>query len=123
MRGFSRYDKGRCSESFVRLLYERRGYTLLAQNFHCVGSELDLVLAKESLIVIVEVKLRKSFPTLDGLISENKKKALRRGTDIFLQKQSQLSFETVRFDLCLVKYQNVGNAIKILPEKIYYDFL
>ena len=76
---------------------------------------MDLVLAK-CLIVIVEVKLRKSFPTLDGLISENKKKALRRGTDIFLQKQSQLSFETVRFDLCLV-HQNVGNAIKILPEK------
>ena len=127
MGSFSLQSKARCGESFARIIYERYGYYLLSQNFRCVGSEIDLIFQKRQLIVFVEVKLRKIYRKeefrVDDLVTERKKQALLRGGQVFLQKNENLCYENIRFDLCVLGYRQTFSFLKIESTKVYQDFL
>jgi Holliday junction resolvase-like predicted endonuclease len=127
MNSFSIQSKARCGEEYVRLLYEKYNYELLAQNFRRVGTELDLVFMKNKTLVFVEVKLRKNLFVSDirveDLVSQKKQQALKRGAQLFMQEYENLNYENIRFDLCLVGYHINKTLLKVNKVKIYRDFL
>lgn len=51
---------GAHGEALAARWYESRGYRVVARNWRCRDGELDLVLARGSLIVFCEVKTRRS---------------------------------------------------------------
>lgn len=96
---------GYLAEAKAQKHYENLGYKLLGKNFCVRGSELDLVFQKENLFIVVEVKLRKrnSQVEISDLLPHKKQEALKQGALAFLEKNI-LEYETIRFDLCLVRY-------------------
>jgi len=51
---------GRAGEERAALYLESRGYAVLDRNWRCKEGELDLVVADERTLVVVEVKTRRS---------------------------------------------------------------
>jgi len=91
-------------EALVRDLLVRARWDILAENFRCQGSELDLVAAKGSTVIVVEVKTRRSIDALllpESLLSPSKILAIRRGAQKVLADLGTCP-ETVRLDLALV---------------------
>jgi len=77
------------AEDAVLSLFLARGYSLLARNYtvHNAG-ELDLILAREMCIYIVEVKCRSdnnSFGGAAAAITGQKKRKMLKAARVFLQ--------------------------------------
>ena len=62
----NRASLGRNGEAVAALCYKKKGYLLLAHNYRTRMGELDLVLKKENLIVICEVKTRSPGSRIPG---------------------------------------------------------
>lgn len=102
---FSKKDLGRMAERLAETHYKNEGYKFLKRNYHCLGSELDLVFSAQKSLVIVEVKLRHNTKNLllSELIPYKKQKALKRGAYHFLEK-SLKDYDSIRFDFVLISY-------------------
>lgn len=127
-KNLSLQEKSYYGEIFVKELYERKSYGFLRQNFRCLGSEIDLIFKKKQTIVFIEVKLRRKPPphiflNFYDLIPNQKKKALMRGADSFLQKMKHLDYDLIRFDFCLLMYQENSNLLEIEAMKRVENFL
>ena len=102
---FSYKSAESCLESVVFMF----GGKCLARSYRRRGTEIDLIWQKGSLVVFLEVKLRKKLPRQacdwQGLLPPQKKKALQRGATQFLYENKSLSAcEAYRFDLAVVGY-------------------
>jgi len=53
-------ELGRAGEDRAARYFEERGFRILARNWRCRGGEIDLVVADDRDVVIVEVKTRRS---------------------------------------------------------------
>lgn len=62
----TRKDLGRTGEAVAARYYQKKGYLLLAHNYRTRLGELDLVLKKDRLIVICEVKTRSPGAMIPG---------------------------------------------------------
>ena len=120
---------GKRAEKIAEDFYKKNYYTLIKRNYCCRGSELDLIFRKHSLLVIVEVKLRKERkalqePLVEDLLPFSKRSALVRGTTHFLQN-NPIDYTSIRFDLCLVRYKFLGieKQLKKTYLKKYEDIL
>ena len=51
---------GRAGEDLAAALYRRMGFAILDRNYRCPEGELDVVAAKDDLLVFCEVKTRRS---------------------------------------------------------------
>ena len=114
------------AEFFARLLFIFKGYTILSKNFK-VGKgfnigEVDFIARKGKTIVFVEVKKRTSLETAAYAISENQKKRIIRGAEIFLKTHPQYKNSDIRFDAVLIAFpchiRHLKNAWNI--ENIQY---
>lgn len=111
------------SENFVTELLIQADWTILARNYRCLGSEIDIISFKGKMISFVEVKYRKVFQQTDvelsSMLTRQKKQALQRGALNFLQeKNAEIpKWNTLRFDLAVV-YPNKRSARK---EITYYS--
>ena len=103
---FSYKDAESCLESVVLTF----GGRCLARSYRRRGTEIDLIWQKKSLVVFLEVKLRKKAPDRDcdwqEIFPLKKKKALQRGAVQFLHENGDVSAgcEAYRFDLAVVSY-------------------
>jgi putative endonuclease len=52
------HDLGRKAEALATGYLQKSGYALLARNYRCLKSEVDLIVQKENIEVVVEVKAR-----------------------------------------------------------------
>lgn len=98
-----RGELGRTGEEAAAAHYLRRGYRLLARNWTCPLGELDLVLARDSLIVFCEVKARSgaAFGGPYEAVTWKKQRKLRSLAEAFLAA-SAASPDAVRFDVASV---------------------
>jgi len=53
-------ERGRWGEDLAAAWYRERGFVLLDRNWRCPRGEIDLVVGRERLVVIVEVKARRT---------------------------------------------------------------
>lgn len=53
-------DKGKQGEGFAVAFLQKQGYTIVARNFYYQKAEIDIIVQKENVLSVVEVKWRKS---------------------------------------------------------------
>ena len=99
---------GEKGESEASSFLESQGFSIINKNFFAGRSgEIDIVAAKDKLVVFAEVKARTSDKFGGGIysITESKKKKLRASAKYYLMKNPHYNSPeyTIRFDLIIVK--------------------
>lgn len=93
---------GRDAESRVAAHYLARGYALVARNVRLGRLELDLVLRRDALVVVCEVKHRASshFGHPASSVDRLKRDRVRRATARWLEQSGESA--VVRFDVATI---------------------
>jgi putative endonuclease len=80
----------------------RRGWRILARNWHGGGGEIDLVAARGGVVAFVEVKARGDPAALDDPVTPAQRMRLIRAASAFLACHPELDRAWARFDLIAV---------------------
>ena len=95
------YWIGLWSEYWVAFILRLRGYRILAHRFQSPAGEIDLVVAKPGLLVLVEVKARSGLDQGLMALRSSQKKRLLRAAPFACVAFPAWSGRTVRFDLAI----------------------
>ncbi len=111
---------GRSGEAAAETQYVRRGFRVVARNWRCRIGELDLVLARDGLLVICEVKTRRGVRFGAGFdaVDARKRRKLRAIGEVFLH-QLQIRPASVRFDVASVLMRPNGSTVVDLFEDAF----
>lgn len=110
-----RTDRGRLGahgEALTAAWYVERGYEVLDRNWRCREGELDLVLGRDGLVVICEVKTRSStrYGSPFEAVTHAKQVRLRRLAARWLRERADGPAGEVRFDVAGV----VNNHVEVI---------
>ena len=98
--------RARFAEDLVAAWYEREGYTIIARNWRCPRGELDVVAWRRGVLVVCEVKARRTTNFGDPFeaITPLKMQRLRRATAAFMSVRPSLPSPVgqIRFDAASV---------------------
>lgn len=95
------YDFGLFAEEVAAQKYIQEGYTILERRWKLGKTEIDLIVQKDDVIVIVEVKARKTNED-DAILSvtPDKRRRMIKAADVYLRKQ--IGSCDYRFDIVAV---------------------
>jgi putative endonuclease len=94
------YTKGSEGEQWCLHYLERKGYRIVARNFHSRWGEIDLIAQDGEFVVFVEVKTRTgSMDSAVSSVSHEKIRRLVKTAGIFLQKYPEYANSFTRFDV------------------------
>ncbi len=112
----SHNDFGKKGEKLAAELLLKKGYTILWRNFRYLKAEIDIIAQKGSILVVAEVKYRRSDHLQPITASINKKKIglLIMAADHFVQ-ENDMDVD-VRFDIITILGQPSGYKIEHLEE-------
>jgi len=98
-----RTDVGAAGEDAALRVYLRCGFRLLARNWRCRLGELDLVIERDGLLVVCEVKTRTGSVYGGGYeaVTRTKRRKLRQLAEAFLAERD-LHAAAVRFDVASI---------------------
>jgi putative endonuclease len=116
----SRLEVGRAGEAAALAHYRRAGYRVMARNWRCPLGEIDLVVAKGSLVVFCEVKSRRGLG-LGGpyeAVNWKKQRKLRMLAEAFLASSGDAA-SSVRFDVASVTLDPGGNPAVFVFESAF----
>jgi putative endonuclease len=106
-----RKARGKRAEDIAAQNLQNQGYIILARNWRCRSGELDLIVTRDDLIVIVEVRSRSSYALSYGSASESitprKIKKVRDTAAVYLQQTGKLQ-SSIRFDVITVLFLAEG---------------
>ena len=104
IRRRGRAEVGRKGERTALRFFRRRGYRLVERNFCCPEGELDLVVRRGTLVVIVEVRTVTQDHLTSPLesVTPAKRRRVRRAARRFLQLYAP-PHRRLRFDLVGVR--------------------
>ena len=111
-----RHALGREAEAFVARELERRGFTIVGRNVRVGRLEIDLIARRGSLIVVCEVRARRSdrFMAPSESLDQRKLERVRRAASMWLAS-SALRGVDVRLDVAAVVYDGAT------PRLDYYE--
>lgn len=116
---FLRPALARYGEFLATRFLVNKGYKIVATNWTIKQGELDIVAARGSILVFIEVKTRRSttsddFPPADA-VDERKMERIRRLSGIYLDRNEKLlkilRTESVRYDVIGVSVRRFGQAV------------
>ena len=95
---------GAAGEDAAARVYEDRGYRVLARNWRCRIGELDLVVVRDDLLVICEVKTRRGSDFGAGYeaVTAKKQAKIRAVAEAFL-RATGVRPNSIRFDVASVE--------------------
>jgi putative endonuclease len=98
-----RSGTGRAGEDAAARWYADAGYQILARNWRCRIGELDLIVSRGRMLVVVEVKARRGSAFGGGYeaVDARKRRKVRALTEAFLVG-SRLRPSAIRFDVASV---------------------
>ena len=101
-------------EDATARLYEEHGYLVLARNWRCRIGELDLVLARDDVLVFCEVKTRSGAGFGGGYeaVTSRKQAKLRSLAEAFLLA-TRTSPSSMRFDVASVATAGSGRGATV----------
>jgi putative endonuclease len=109
----ARIDLGRTGEDAALARYTERGFRTVARNWRCRLGELDLVLARDGLLVFCEVKCRRGAGRAFGApfeaVHATKQRKLRALAEAFLASWGG-RVDGVRFDVASVTVGGAGRT-------------
>lgn len=96
-------QRGRWGEDAAAAWYVRRGYDVVARNWRCPSGEIDLVVRRGRLIVVCEVKARRTdaYGPAAAAVGRAKQQRLRRLAAAWLAASGSRGVE-VRFDVVAI---------------------
>tara|TARA_B100000678_G_scaffold285205_1_gene287944 strand:+ start:1836 stop:2222 length:387 start_codon:yes stop_codon:yes gene_type:complete len=90
---------GRIAEWFALIWLTAKGYRILTRRQKTGMGELDLVCVRGKVVVIVEVKQRRSFDSARTAVSEAAWQRIGRAAELWLSKRGPLANADRRYDL------------------------
>ena len=111
---------GSAGEDAAARWYEERGYRIVARNWRCRIGELDLVVARDDVLVICEVKTR-AGPAFGGgyeAVTAKKQAKLRAVAEAFLLA-GELRKNSIRFDVASVDGDLRGRVAVLVFEDAF----
>lgn len=115
----NRREKGRQFESLAENYLIKKGFKILKKNFYSRYGEIDIIaFDREGNLIFVEVKGRNSlnFGAGEESITDKKINSLIRTAEIFLEKNPDLRFNGIRFDVISIfkdKINHIQNAFDV----------
>lgn len=100
----ARQRLGQHGEEQAARWYRRHGYVVVARNWRCRDGELDLICLREDLVVIAEVKTRRSdaYGHPAEAVTPAKQRRIRRLGAIWLAENPASAHRSVRFDVVAI---------------------
>lgn len=120
MTGARHLELGSAGEEAALVAYRALGFELVARNWRCPIGEIDLVLRRGALLVMCEVKTRRS-DELGGpfeAVDARKQRKLRRLAHAFLANGAD-DHDAVRFDVASVRVDAAGRSDVELFEEAF----
>jgi putative endonuclease len=108
---------GKWGEDTAARYLERRGYAILARNFHTAHGEIDIVASQEGALVFVEVKTRSShaFAYPEDSVTPRKQASMLSAAEEYLQAHPE-SPESWQFDIIAIERKPSGK-----PEIVHFE--
>jgi putative endonuclease len=97
----TRWNRGMAAEQAAAALLTAQGYDIIAHRLRTPAGEIDLAVRKDEMLVIVEVKARRT--TTGGLeaVSRRQRQRLTAAAEWLLGDKPELAACSVRFD-CII---------------------
>lgn len=105
-------------ELAAQYLQGQCGYRVIAQNYRCLGGEIDLIAYDGSTLVFVEVKMRTRGTAMDAWESVDWKKRsrIRAAASHFLAHRPIAESSEVRFDVLLISQRGAEVEFQLLQD-------
>ncbi|MGB3830819.1 MAG: YraN family protein [Mesorhizobium sp.] len=98
----SSYRRGHRSEWLAALALTAKGYRILARRYRTKLGEIDLIARRGDLVLIVEVKARRTLVEAMEAIRRESERRIEGAADIWLSRQPDYGRLSVRFDMVAV---------------------
>ena len=106
---------GNLAEELVSREYVRRGYAVLERNWRLGRIEIDIIVRKDAIVALVEVKARKTDEE-DALtaVNQDKRKRMIKAADVYLRRlKGDVNY---RFDIATCVGTPENNYIEIYED-------
>lgn len=116
MDGADSRTRGALGEVRAEQLLLAKGYEILARNYHAPGAEIDLIARDSTVIVFVEVKLRKSVRGGMGreAVTSAKQRRICQGAVYYLMKNGLMNRQA-RFDVIEIQAGRATHIVDAFP--------
>ena len=106
-------DLGKLGEKEALRHLRRKGYRLIARNYHCRYGEIDLIAIQNDVLVFIEVKARSSdlFGNPETALTSWKIRKIVK-TGLYFRSTHLPLPEAMRLDAVLVGFDNQGKIIR-----------
>jgi putative endonuclease len=101
-------ELGKKGENIAFEFLIRKGYQILARNWHYKKAEIDLVATKDDLLIVIEVKTRSAaiYEEPSDAITDGKIRNIVNAAEAYLI-ENEIDYET-RFDVIFIKWFGDG---------------
>lgn len=96
------YQRGHRGEWLAALALTFKGYRILARRYRTRLGEIDLIARRGDLVLIVEVKARRTLREAMEAIQPESEQRIERAADMWLARQPDFGKLSVRFDMVAV---------------------
>ncbi len=105
----SNAEKGQQAEAVAAAHLQRRGYSVLARNWRCVGGEIDIIACHHDQIVFIEVRRRTTAEAAFESITLRKRQRVLRAVETWLS-QHELTDQLWRIDVIVVSRSGIEHC-------------
>ena len=96
------YRRGHSSEWLAAAALLVKGYRILARRYRTRLGEIDLIARRGDLVLIVEVKARRTLVEAMQAIARDSERRIEGAADLWLARQPDFGRLSVRFDMVAV---------------------
>ncbi len=96
------YRRGHRGEWLAALALMLKGYRIVARRYRTKLGEIDLIARRGNLVLIVEVKARRTLAEAMEAVSYGSERRIEGAADLWLSRQPDYGRLSVRFDLVAV---------------------
>lgn len=108
------YISGKLGEVRAEQLLCEKGFVILARNYRIPGAEIDLIAAKERLIVFAEIKLRRQGEAGRLSVTPAKQRRVSRAALDYMAKNGLMDRQA-RFDVIEIQDARVTHIENAFP--------
>ena len=101
-RRLGAYRRGHRSEWLAAAALMAKGYRIVARRYRTKLGEIDLIARRGNLVLIVEVKARKTLIEAMDAIARDSERRIEGAADLWLARQRDHAKLSVRFDMVAV---------------------
>ncbi len=110
--------RGKFGQQLAKEYLEKKGYKILAENFHCLAGEIDLIAEKNGQLIFIEIKTRfsRNFGLPEEAVNETKRNKMEKTALVYLEKE-KIKNENFRFDCLAIEIDKEEKKAKIRHHK------